>query len=54
MGAYGWCRGTDPAATGLQDLGAYVNIAIYWDAGHGTNEDATDFIGRMGRITGYH
>ena len=30
-----------------------VNMKLYWDAGHGADEDAEDFIAWIGRVTGY-
>lgn len=41
-------------AAALEGLGAEVNAAMYWDGGHGSNEDAEDFIAWIGEITGYH
>ena len=40
-------------ATSLENLGDNVNALMYWDAGHGANEDAPDFITWIGKITGY-
>jgi len=40
-------------ATSLENLGKNVNTWLYWDAGHGANEDAEDFINWIGEITGY-
>ncbi|WP_280244621.1 subtype B tannase [Nocardia abscessus] len=40
-------------AASLENLGAEVDAAMYWDAGHGSNEDAADFIAWIGRVTGY-
>jgi hypothetical protein len=40
-------------AAKLENLGADVNAAMYWDAGHGSNEDAGDFIAWIRGITGY-
>ncbi|MDX3233668.1 alpha/beta hydrolase [Streptomyces sp. ME19-01-6] len=37
----------------LENLGDDVNAAMYWDAGHGANEDAGDFITWIGKVTGY-
>lgn len=39
-------------ATVTQNLGDDVNVAMYWDAGHGANQDAADFVAWMGSITG--
>jgi len=30
-----------------------VNTWLYWDAGHGANEDPEDFIAWIGNITGF-
>jgi hypothetical protein len=30
-----------------------VNARLYWDAGHGADEDAEDFIAWIGAITGF-
>ena len=30
-----------------------MNAWLYWDAGHGADEDAEDFIASIGRITGF-
>ncbi|MEU1960849.1 subtype B tannase [Nocardia sp. NPDC019304] len=40
-------------AAKLENLGANVDAAMYWDAGHGSNEDAADFITWIRGITGY-
>ena len=40
-------------ATGLENKGKDVNILLYWDAGHGADEDPEDFIAWIGKITGY-
>ncbi|MFE7746749.1 subtype B tannase [Nocardia sp. NPDC057455] len=40
-------------AASLENLGDDVDAAMYWDAGHGSNEDAADFIEWIGRVTGY-
>ena len=40
-------------AAGLQTIGKNVNSLMYWDAGHGANEDAGDFIEWIGTTTGY-
>jgi hypothetical protein len=40
-------------ATSLEDLNKNVNTWLYWDAGHGANEDPEDFIAWIGSITGY-
>ncbi|MFF4312687.1 hypothetical protein ACWDFR_27530 [Streptomyces sp. 900105755] len=36
-----------------QNLGDDVNLKMYWDGGHGANEDPGDLIRWMGEITGY-
>ncbi len=33
--------------------GDSVNSSIYWEAGHGANEDPAAFIAWMNRITGH-
>lgn len=38
-------------AVALENAGDDVNTAMYWDAGHGANEDADAFIEWMGRIS---
>jgi len=40
-------------AAGLENLGDDVNALMYWDAGHGANEDAADFMTWIGQVTGY-
>ncbi|WP_312884628.1 subtype B tannase [Nocardia barduliensis] len=40
-------------AASLENLGDHVDAAMYWDAGHGSNEDAADFIAWIGKVTGY-
>ncbi|UJW31561.1 hypothetical protein L3Q67_41410 [Saccharothrix sp. AJ9571] len=37
----------------LDNLGDDVNAAMYWDAGHGANEDAAEFIAWIAEITGH-
>lgn len=39
-------------ATATQNLGDDVNVAMYWDAGHGANQDAADFVAWIASITG--
>jgi hypothetical protein len=34
-------------------LGDDVDLAMYWDAGHGANEDPDAFVAWIGKITGY-
>jgi acetyl esterase/lipase len=40
-------------ATALGNRGDAVDAAMYWDAGHGANEDADAFIAWIGKATGY-
>ena len=40
-------------ATSLENWNKKVNYLMYWDAGHGANEDPEDFIAWIGNITGY-
>ncbi|TQE22116.1 Tat pathway signal protein [Streptomyces ipomoeae] len=40
-------------AAKLENLGDDVDAAMYWDAGHGANEDAADFIKWIAQVTGY-
>ena len=40
-------------ATSLENRDKDVNAWLYWDAGHGANEDAEDFIAWIGAITGF-
>lgn len=40
-------------AASLENRGKDVDTRLYWDAGHGADEDAADFIAWIGRITGY-
>jgi acetyl esterase/lipase len=39
--------------TSLENLNKTVNTWLYWDAGHGVNEDPEEFIAWIGNITGY-
>lgn len=39
-------------AAALENLGDDVNARMYWDAGHGANEDPADFMDWVSRITG--
>jgi hypothetical protein len=39
-------------AASLENCGENVNALLYWDAGHGANEDPEDFIAWIGRIAG--
>jgi acetyl esterase/lipase len=38
-------------ATALENRGKNVNALLYWDAGHGADQDAEDFIRWIGKIT---
>ena len=40
-------------AASLENRNKDVNAWLYWDAGHGADEDAEDFIAWVGRITGF-
>lgn len=40
-------------AASLENRGKSVDIFLYWDAGHGADEDAEAFIAWMGDITGF-
>ena len=40
-------------ATSLENRNKDVNTWLYWDAGHGADEDPEDFIAWIGKITGY-
>jgi hypothetical protein len=40
-------------ATSLENQNKNVNTLLYWDAGHGADEDAEDFIAWVGNITGF-
>lgn len=40
-------------AAAAEQLGDNVEAAMYWDAGHGSNEDPSAFIKWIGQITGY-
>jgi hypothetical protein len=64
MAGHWWIRtGTSDAHTSLTVVGNLaaslenrkknVNAWLYWDAGHGADEDAEDFIAWIGRITGF-
>jgi len=41
-------------AISLENRGKDVNALLYWDAGHGADEDAEDFIAWIREITGYN
>jgi hypothetical protein len=64
MAKYWWIRqGTSDTDTGLpvlanlatslQNKGKDVNTALYWDAGHGADQDPEAMIAWIGKITGY-
>lgn len=38
---------------GLENLGDDVNTFMYWDGGHGANQDAPAFMTWIGKVTGY-
>lgn len=40
-------------ATSLENRNKDVNTRLYWDAGHGADEDPEDFIAWIGKITGF-
>ncbi|MBO3674770.1 hypothetical protein J5X86_06880 [Streptomyces sp. NEAU-YJ-81] len=40
-------------AAGLENLGDDVNALMYWDGGHGANQDPGDFMRWVGEVTGY-
>jgi hypothetical protein len=40
-------------AASLENRNKDVNTRLYWDAGHGANEDPEDFIAWVGSITGF-
>jgi hypothetical protein len=39
-------------AASLENRNRNVNTLLYWDAGHGADQDAEDFIAWVGKITG--
>jgi hypothetical protein len=41
-------------ATSLENRNRDVNTWLYWDAGHGADEDPEDFIAWIGKATGYY
>jgi hypothetical protein len=41
-------------AISLENRNKHVNTRLYWDAGHGADEDPEDFIGWIGNITGFN
>jgi len=40
-------------AASLSTQSKNANLLMYWDAGHGANEDSADFIKWVGTTTGY-
>jgi hypothetical protein len=40
-------------ATSLENQGNEVNTFLYWDAGHGADQDPEDFITWIGNVTGF-
>jgi len=40
-------------AASLENQGRDVNTFLYWDAGHGADQDAEDFIEWIGNVTGF-
>ncbi|MCX5557855.1 subtype B tannase [Streptomyces sp. NBC_00038] len=40
-------------AASLENLGDHVDTYMYWDGGHGANQDAPAFMTWIGRVTGY-
>jgi hypothetical protein len=40
-------------ATSLENRNKVVNTWLYWDAGHGADEDPEDFIAWIGNVTGF-
>jgi hypothetical protein len=40
-------------ATSLENQGKNVNTFLYWDAGHGADQDPEDFITWIGNVTGF-
>jgi hypothetical protein len=40
-------------ATSLENWNKVVNAFLYWDAGHGADEDPEDFIAWIGNVTGF-
>jgi len=40
-------------AASLENRDKKVNMKLYWDAGHGSDEDAEDFIAWIGQVTGF-
>lgn len=40
-------------ATSLENRDKDVNMLLYWDAGHGADQDAEDFIAWIAKVTGF-
>jgi hypothetical protein len=40
-------------AAGLETIGKKASLLMYWDAGHGANQDSADFMTWIGTTTGY-
>jgi hypothetical protein len=40
-------------AASLENRAKDVNVLLYWDAGHGADEDPEDFIAWIGQVTGF-
>ena len=40
-------------ATSLENQGKNVNTFLFWDAGHGADQDAEDFIAWIGNVSGF-
>jgi len=40
-------------AAGLENRKKDVNAWLYWDRGHGADDDPEDFIAWIGKITGF-
>jgi hypothetical protein len=47
------CRGRDNRAAAGSYYGKAPAAMLYWDAGHGADEDPEDFIAWIGNITGF-
>ncbi|WP_306300401.1 MULTISPECIES: hypothetical protein [Streptomyces] len=47
------CVSCELLAAKLENLGDDVDTAVYWDGGHGANEDAADFIKWIAKVTGH-
>jgi hypothetical protein len=41
-------------ATSLENRNKVVNTSLYWDAGHGADQDAEEFIAWVGTLTGFN